>query len=140
MNINQNNYVYFKKYLEKINFRNYLKKLSKKLNNRPVIIYGTGEFFSVIESEYDLSCLNIIALSDNKYLKHNYTNEFSKYKKIPPNEIVQNKPYAVLVSVVNPVRLVNHLKNNDVKNSNIKVDILYNKSKLELIKEIIYTV
>ena len=42
-------------------------KLSKKLKNKKLVIYGAGDFAKVLFENYDLSKLNILAVSDKKF-------------------------------------------------------------------------
>ena len=43
------------------------KKLNKKLKGKTIVIYGSGLLFQKVLSNYDLSELNIIGISDRKF-------------------------------------------------------------------------
>ena len=57
----------FCSFLKRRNFKSRLKKLTQKLKNKKIVIYGAGQLFEEINRHYDLSGLNIIALADRKF-------------------------------------------------------------------------
>ena len=59
---------YIKEYLNTQEFDKILKKLSHKLKNKKIIVYGAGILFQTIVRDYDLSCLNIVGICDKKIL------------------------------------------------------------------------
>ena len=93
---------YFKKFLEQEHFDKQLKKLAKKYEKKRIILYGVGKFFQVIKENYDLSCLNIIAVSDYKYqdCKVLTFDEDLGYNKISPHGIAMQNPDLVLLAVI----------------------------------------
>lgn len=126
----------FSKYLTKINFQQRLDKLAKKLKNKTIVIYGTGIFFEVINREYDLSCLNIIAISDKKFTEHTENQQFLGYKVCAPEEIRELNPSYVLLGTKNIVTLLEDLEVNLLKNTKIKVRPLIRKPLKDLWEEI----
>ena len=59
--------MYFKEILEEQNAQKQINKLSRKLKNKKVVIYGAGNFSKVLFENYDLSKFNILAVSDKKF-------------------------------------------------------------------------
>lgn len=86
--------------LTKYNFSQQLKKLEKKYKSKKIILYGTGKFFETIISNYDLSKLNIIAVSDLKY-KNIDEETCNGYKIVAPQNIHLLKPHIVLLALEN---------------------------------------
>lgn len=99
--------------LDDSNFGEELKKLAKEYKNKKVILYGAGIFLETINKKYDLNCLNIIAISDIRFLnteikelKDDMTSHFFSqekeyigYKTISPDKIFEYKPDIVLLTV-----------------------------------------
>jgi len=67
-------------YLEKNNFETQLNNLCKKLRNKRVIVYGAGKMFQVINENYDLSAINIIGITDQKFKIEEEGNNYLGYK------------------------------------------------------------
>ena len=99
----------FAAYLEKINFQKRLDTLAKKLKDKKIIIYGTGLFFQTLIKNYDLSVLNIVALSDKKFSKHEDNEIFLGYKVCAPMEIADFKPDYVLVGTIKFIDIIEEL-------------------------------
>lgn len=123
-------------YLEKIKFSKHLKRISKKLKNKKVILYGAGAFFQDLNREYDLSCLNIIAISDRKFINHQKGDVFEQYKVCAPDEIKALNPDYVLISMKNIVKVIDDLEEGALKDSKIKIKPLINKPIIEVLNEI----
>ncbi len=127
---------YFQIYLNQIKFNKQLKCLQKKLKGKKVIIYGTGTFFQFINSNYDLSVLNIIGISDMKYAVEQEGNEDLGYKIIPKSSISKYNPDYVLVATENYIKLIENLEYNCFRDTNIKLLPLAKKNVLQVIKKI----
>lgn len=98
------------KYLKARNFESRLKKLNKKLSEKTVIIYGTGKLFQAIQANYDLSKLNIIGITDIKYLPEDEGKEDFGYKIIPYNKFnLLNVDY-ILIATQNYFSLEDKIK------------------------------
>ncbi len=98
------------KYLKARNFESRLKKLNKKLSEKTVIIYGTGKLFQAIQANYDLSKLNIIGITDIKYLPEDEGKEDFGYKIIPYNKFnLLNVDY-ILIATQNYFSLEDRIK------------------------------
>ena len=86
--------------LETYKFNCQLKKIIKKYRNKKVILYGTGKLFNEVIKNYNLSNLNIIAISDKKFRDSNYEipKQYRCFRTIPPNEIHLLKPDIVFLT------------------------------------------
>ena len=122
-------------YLVKMNFEKHLKRLKNKLKDKKIVIYGTGLLFQVIHKYFDLSSLNIIAVSDSKY-SFQPKSECFDYKTVKRAEIRDLKPDYVLVATKFYVNLIDDLEQNLFKGTNIKVRPLIRKPFKTLFKEI----
>lgn len=123
-------------YLKKVNFQKRLEKLSKKLKNKSIVIYGTGMFFEDLKNSYDLSALNIIAVSDRKFTHHEQDEEFLGYKVCAPEEIAALNPDYVLVATINIVKIMESLENTVLKGTKIKLMPLVKKTFKDIWNEI----
>lgn len=126
----------FIEYLEKINFEKYLEKLIKKLKNKKIVIYGAGVFFQTIQGYYDLSKLNIVAVSDKKFKNHEADEKFLNYPVCAPAEIKNYSPSYVLIAVRYFLDVMEDLDENVLKGLKIRTLPLVKKPFWELIKEI----
>jgi hypothetical protein len=93
--------------MEANNFKAQLNKLKHKYKNKRVVLYGAGVFFNALKRNYDLSVLNIIAISDSKFDKF-VTPTFDEelgYNKISPLHINDLKPDIVLISALEDVNI-----------------------------------
>lgn len=75
-----------KKYLKKINFKNYLQQLNTELKNKKILIYGAGILLETALDLYDFKSLNIIGISDKRFESENVSN-FRGLKTFKPDEI-----------------------------------------------------
>lgn len=78
----------FKEFLEQNNFSKRLINIKKRLKNKRVLIYGTGLLFKYINEHYDLSDLNIIGVTDRKYLDNERGNIDFGYNIVPYNDFM----------------------------------------------------
>jgi len=148
-NINENNIrVIFKEeipmerenynYLETFKFNKHLNKLTKKLKNKSIVLYGAGSFLEVINKYFDLSELNIIGVSDKRFERYgNNEGTFLGYKTIKPHEIRDLKPDYVLVATKFFIKIIEDLMSNTLSDTNIKIRPLVKKSFFTLLREII---
>lgn len=123
------------KYLKKKNFAKRLKNLEKKYKDKKIIIYGTGILFNTIREQYDLSNLNIIAVSDRKFEQEN-PGTYANYNSCEPSKIKDLYPDCVLVSTLNVVNVLEDLRYNLLAEQNIEITPIVKKSFIEVIKEI----
>ena len=86
------------KYLKFVNEQKYINKLAKKYKDKKILIYGTGTIAEHIFNNYDLSKLNIIAVSDKKYVSRS---SYKGYIAVKPEEIKELKPDVILFTLYN---------------------------------------
>lgn len=123
-------------YLKKIKFEKHLKKLKEIMKDKTCIIYGAGSFFQIIEENYDLNGLNIIAYSDKKWEKHKEGETFLGKKVCSPSEIIDLKPDYVFVGTRWFLNILEYLSYSLLDKTNIKVRPLVKVPIFELLKEI----
>ena len=77
-------------------------KLKRKYKDKKIILYGVGKYFQEIKASFDLSSLNIIAVSDKKYedLEELTYDDSVGYNAISPRKIFDLKPDIVFLTVV----------------------------------------
>ena len=104
------------KYLEANNAQKQIDKLAKKLKNKRVIIYGAGEYFETILNNYDLSKLNIVAISDLKFVSDINSNT-TPYKPIVPDDLKTFDADVIVMALVNDLNVLSIIDNKILKNS-----------------------
>lgn len=110
----------FCSFLKRRNFKSRLKKLTQKLKNKKIVIYGAGQLFEEINRHYDLSGLNIIALADRKF--NDYEEEkFLNYPAVSPSKIIELAPDYVLVSTLKYFDVVKTMDKDKFDEKNIKI-------------------
>ena len=122
-------------HLLECNFEKYLDKLALELENKPVIVYGTGSMFQLIQENYDLSKLNIIGISDSKYSINDDGQEDLGYRIISKENIKNYNVDAILLGVKNYSQFQKDFKNSFSLNDSVQILPLVKKSLLVQIKE-----
>ena len=99
-----------KEYLEKQNFAKNFDKLCEKLKKKKVIIYGTGKLFQEIVKNYDLKKLNIVGVTDRKYILEDEGKIEFGYKVIPLVKLNDFNADCILIATQKYFALQNTLK------------------------------
>ena len=123
-------------FLKDVNFDKQFKRLQKKLKGKSVVIYGTGQLFQYIHEKYDLSTLNIIAVSDGKYSENDKGQEFLGYKIVPITDVAELNPDYVVVAILNYVDIVYNFERIVFNKIKTKIIPLAQKRLRAIIKEI----
>ncbi len=123
------------KYLKKINFKKHLKKIEKILKDKKIVIYGAGIFFEIIQENYDLSNLNIIAISDRKFSESGANEKIFGYPVCALADIAKLSPDYVLVGTIKFIKIIQDLESQHLKDVNCIIKPLINKPFFELLKE-----
>ncbi|MBR6126498.1 hypothetical protein IKQ21_02320 [bacterium] len=123
-------------YLYEYNFDKTLPKTVKKLKNKTVILYGAGAFLELIKKHFDLTGINIIGISDRRFVNHEENEEFLGYKAYAPSEIAEVKPDCVLVATKFYINIIEELYYKTLKGAKIKILPLVRKPLWTLIREI----
>ena len=105
------------KYLSKIKFNRQLKKISKTLGNKKIVIYGAGKMLETAMKKYNFSSLNIVGISDKNFQKINSAN-FLNLPIIAPENIGELECECVLVALKEYYNITQDLKQ---KYNNIEV-------------------
>lgn len=75
------------RFFERKNYQNKIDKLAKKYKDQKILLYGDGMISNILQEDYDLSKLNIVAVTDRKFLGCDYDPTTGKYPKISPNKL-----------------------------------------------------
>lgn len=112
------------KYLQENGAQKQIDKLAKKLKGKKIAIYGAGEYFELIEKNYNLSDLNIVAIADLKFETDKSCNNTS-YKPIAPNELKDYDIDVIVMALVNDINVLKIIDEKILKGSkNEKVRIM----------------
>lgn len=113
------------------NLNQRITKLKKQLQNKRVLIYGTGKLFQSLLKDYHLGELNIIGIIDKKYeFDESITEDFG-YKVVHISEIYLQKADCILICLAKPQSVEKQLKS---LFKNIKILSIYNIPFLEKLK------
>jgi len=77
---------YWVRYLSKNKEQEYINHLAVKLKDKKLLLYGYGMICQLIMANYDLSELNIVAISDKKFEDSNDT-EINGIKTVTPDKL-----------------------------------------------------
>lgn len=122
-------------YLYKHNFDKTLPKLLKRLKNKKVVFYGAGVYLELIKKYFDISSLNVIAISDKKF-ENMEESEFLGYKTCSPDKIKDLNPDYVIITTKFYINIFEYLNDDLLKGTKIKIKPLVRKSFWTLVKEI----
>jgi len=126
----------FKEYLEHTKFDKYLCKLNKKLKGKKIIIYGAGSFFHYIKDNYDLSKLDVIGISDMKFMQEEEGKSFLGYKIIPKCKMTDYNADCVLVATLRYISIIEDFEINIFKGTKTRVYPLVRLPFWELVRMI----
>jgi hypothetical protein len=101
------NYEKMLEYLKNKKTQNHIDKLAKKYNDKTILIYGAGLFFDVLFENFDLSKLNIIAISDKKF---EHYEEFKGIRAISPSNIKDLSFDIILIATFAPESIEKYIK------------------------------
>ncbi len=96
-------------YFKDVNAQKQIDKLAKKYKNKKIVIYGAGEYFDILNQNYDLSKLNIVAISDKKFETSADSNT-TPYKAITPDELKQFDYDVILVALLKDIEICDWLE------------------------------
>ena len=108
-------------HLKNCKFDKYLKKLNKKLKNKTILVYGAGSLFQYIQKNYDLSQLNIIAISDGKYLPEQKGQNDLGYTIIPKDDLENFDIDIVLLGLQNYIGVLCDFSSGIYRNKKTKI-------------------
>ena len=112
------------KYLHEINAQKQIDKIAKKYKGKKVLIYGAGTFFDLICKKYDISKLNIVAISDMKFANDTSLNT-TDFKAIKPDDMKDFDCDVIIVALLNDLSVAKSIEKNILSESkNKKVPIV----------------
>jgi glycosyltransferase involved in cell wall biosynthesis len=85
-------------YFTTIKEQRYIDKLAKKLQEKKIVLYGAGIISEILIKNFDLSKLNIIAISDKRF-ERTGEKEFFGIKTIKPSELKNTDFNAVVFTL-----------------------------------------
>ncbi len=107
------------KYLQEINAQRQIDKIAKKYKGKKVLIYGAGTFFDLICKKYDISGLNIVAISDMKFA-NDISSNTTKFRAIAPDDMKEFECDVIIIALLNDLDVAKSIENNILKNSKNK--------------------
>ena len=121
-------------FLYKHKFDKTLPKLIRQCKGKKVVLYGAGKMLELINKYFDLSGLDIIAVADKRFEKHQVGETFLGWNVCSPQEINNLKPDLVLLSIKFYIAMLQIIKSSYF--DNIKVKPLITKSFFALMREV----
>ena len=111
------------KYLKENDAQRQIDKLAKKLKDKKIAIYGAGEYFELIEKNYDLSGLNIVAIADLRF-ETDKDSKNTSYEPIAPSELKDLDVDAIVMALINDIDVLKIIEKKILKgskNENIRI-------------------
>lgn len=81
-------------------FNKQLVKHIEKYSDKRVLFYGAGNFFKLLNKNFDIKSLNPIGISDIKFISDKILS-YQGYKAVTPEQIFDYKPDIVLLTLEN---------------------------------------
>lgn len=121
--------------LQKRDFQKNIDKLAKKYSGKKILAYGAGQFADIVLDNYDVSKLNIIGFSDNKYLYNQV--DYRNFKTYSPEKIADISPDVVLMFVYDDIVIKEYFKD---YYPDFKIPLVHvlNRNIIEKLKFLIY--
>ena len=96
-------------YFKEVKDQKQINKLAKKYKNKKIVIYGAGEYYQILQNNFDLSKLNIVGISDKKFETSKDHNP-SKYLALTPEELKNFDFDAILVALYDDVSICDFIQ------------------------------
>lgn len=94
--------------LQKRDFQKIINALAKKYAGKKILAYGAGQFADIVLDNYDLSKMDIIGFSDNKFL-YSQT-DYRNFKTYSPEKIAEVNPDIILLFVYDDIVIKEYFK------------------------------
>lgn len=104
------------KYLKANNAQKQIDRLVKKYKNKKVVFYGAGEYFQLIDKNYDLSGFNVVGISDLKFAA-DINNNPTKYFAVAPEDLKEFDFDVIIITLVDDLDILYHLDNKLLKHT-----------------------
>lgn len=95
-------------YFKEVNAQKQIDKLTKKFKDKRIVIYGAGAYFQALNENFDLSGLNIIGISDKKFIDSKDTN--FDYPTLTPEELKTFDYDIILVALYDDTSICDYLE------------------------------
>ena len=105
-----------KKYLKLNNVQKQLDNFAKKYKNKKIVIYGAGNYFQLINENYDLSQINIVGITDLKFASDKNLNT-TKYLPLAPNELKDYDYDIIAMALINDLDIMSIVDDKILKGS-----------------------
>lgn len=96
-------------YFKDVNAQKQIDKLAKKFAGKRIVIYGAGEYFNLLNTNFDISKLNIIAICDKKFETSKDLN-ITNFEAIKPEELKNYEYDVILVALLQDISICNYLE------------------------------
>ena len=126
----------FSLFLKRNNFEIYIKKLSTKLQNKKIVLYGAGSFLKFVLDNYSLNKFNIVGICDIKFSTDDESSELFVYKIITKENLIRYDFDAILISLENYLPVMEELYFYFDKIKNIKLYPLVRKKMTDEILDV----
>lgn len=95
-------------YFKEVHAQKQIDKFVKKFKDKKVVIYGAGVYFQTLQENFDLSGLNIVGISDKKFINSKVTN--FNYPALAPDELKTFDYDVILVALYDDTSLCDYLE------------------------------
>lgn len=128
----------FKDYLEKKQAQKIIDKFAEQYKDKKIILYGVDLFTADLFRNYELQKLNIIGIADKSFEKHP-EGEYYEYKKLVPNDLLEEDFDLLLITTYDDVEIKQFLKKDLLQGEevNFRIKTLIKLNLFEYIKALL---
>ena len=96
-------------YFKAVHAQRQINKLARKYKNKKIVIYGAGIYFQILNNNFDLSKLNIVAIADKKFETSKNANT-TAFMALAPEELKDFDYDAIFVALYDDTSLCDYLE------------------------------
>ena len=96
-------------YFKAVHAQKQINKLARKYKNKKIVIYGAGVYFQILNNNFDLSKLNIVAIADKKFETSKKANP-TTFTPLAPEELKDFDFDVILVALYDDTSLCDYLE------------------------------
>lgn len=96
-------------YFKAVHAQKQINKLARKYKNKKIVIYGAGIYFQILNNNFDLSKLNIVAIADKKFETSKNSNP-TTFTPLAPEELKDFDFDVILVALYDDTSLCDYLE------------------------------
>ena len=116
-NLNEKDWI---KYFKKNDEQEYINKIVEKLKDKKIVLYGYGIIGKLLLDKYDLSKLNIVAISDAKF-SNIENHKIKNYIAVSPEKLCDMDYDIILSALKTDKPIFNFLNKNNIKKNVISL-------------------